>query len=643
MSIGPILPGRLPNSFATTRLQRQISSGRVELQRLQDQLTTGQKFQSPSENPAAALRTIILQKRIEQNDGFQSAAQTSQSLLSATDNAFTSVTDAIGSAKAFILQGIGDTVSDTERNALATEVGAVLNQVLSSANTTFRGRYLFSGSETGGPPFELVGNGAVRYSGNTGVIDALVDTDTLIPNNLDGHTGFNALATVDSGNLNPALTLETRLSDLYAGAGVDLGSINISLADGATGEGRTIDLSHAKTINDVKTIIEDAFSGGAIQVTVDIDPASQSGIRLTPSSGTATVAVSDLAGSRVAGDLGIASAATSQILGGDIDPKITLRTQLSDLNGGAGIGATAGNGLLISNGTKSAVIDLSSATTVEDLLNELRLADLDLDVDLNDSGNGIRVSSRLSGAQFSIGENNAGNATALGLRTLTGDTQLAELHLGRGLASDAGDEIEITRRDGSAASIDISSATTIQEVLDLVNAVDPGNLVASLNTVGNGISLTDNSGTGPLSVAGNTLSSSLGIAGTESGSDPTVALTGQEINPQESQGIISILSSLQTALRNGDDRELERLNGLLDLEANRSLGIRGEVGTRLQTLDHVENSLLDEEVVLKESLSEEFDADLAEVLSNFLAQEQALQATYQVAGQSFQLSLLSYI
>ena len=271
------------------------------------------------------------------------------------------------------------------------------------------------------------------------------------------------------------------------------------------------------------------------------------------------------------------------------------------------------------------------------------LETLDLDVDLNDSGNGIRVSSRLSGAEFSIGENNGGNATALGLRTLTGETKLADLHLGRGLASDNGDEIEITRRDGSTASIDISTATTIQEVLDLVNAVDPGNLVASLNAVGNGISLADNSGTGPLSVAGNTLTTSLGIAGTESGSDPSVALTGEDINPQESQGIISILSSLQSALRNGDDRELERLNGLLDLEANRSLGIRGEIGTRLQTLEHVENSLLDEEVVLKESLSEEFDADLAEVLSNFLAQEQALQATYQVAGQSFQLSLLSFI
>ena len=47
--------------------------------------------------------------------------------------------------------------------------------------------------------------------------------------------------------------------------------------------------------------------------------------------------------------------------------------------------------------------------------------------------------------------------------------------------------------------------------------------------------------------------------------------------------------------------------------------------------------------LIKEDLSKQFDADLAEVLSSFVAQQQVLQATYQVAGQGLRLSLIQFL
>ena len=109
MSLGPILPGRLPNSFAASRLTSQIATARTEIQRLQDQLTTGQQFLVGSDDPSSALRTIILQKRLEQNQQYVANVQTDRSLLATTEDAFSVVSDSINQVKTLVLQGFGDT------------------------------------------------------------------------------------------------------------------------------------------------------------------------------------------------------------------------------------------------------------------------------------------------------------------------------------------------------------------------------------------------------------------------------------------------------------------------------------------------------------------------------------------------------
>lgn len=639
MTIGPLFPGRLPNSFSFRRLNQQIQNGQLELQRFQDQLTTGQQYLVPSEDPSSALNTIVLQTRLERQQQFKANVETDRSLLGATENALSSVSDVVNSAKSIVLQGFGSTVTEDERRGLATEVSGLINTVLNSANTKFRGRFLFAGTETDSAPFELAGDGNVLYAGNAQQISSFIDLGQQIVNNLDGQSAFNVLTSVESDDLNVAVTTETRLSQLHGGAGLESGSIDIVLQDGGTTVSRTVDLSLAETIGDVKTFIEDAFAGQALTVTVDVDPGSPSGLRLTPSSGT--VAVSDQAGSRVASDLGISSAATAQISGSDLDPTISIHSRLADLNNGTGIGPIVGTGLLINVGEKSTVVDVSSAVTVQDLFNEIRLAGLDVDAGVSADGAGISIVSRLSGAEFSIGENGGGVASALGIRTTTADTLLSDLNGGIGAQLQSGGTLEITRRDGTLTSVDLSSAQTVQDVIDAIGAVGGGTLTASLNLVGNGISISDTSGAGPLTVADNDVSIALGVAGTEV--NPAADLVGKDVNTKKSDGLISVLTSLEQALLVGDDAALTTISDQIDAEADRFFQALGELGVRAQTLEAVENRLLDDEVLINEDLSQQFDADLAEVLSSFVAQQQVLQATYQVAGQGFQLSLIQFL
>lgn len=641
MGLGPILPGRLPTGLASERLSRGLESTKLDLQRVQDQITTGQKYLVPSESPASALRTIILQKTLERKQQFLSNVQTDRSLINSTEDALSSVNESINSAKTLLLQGLTTNISSADREALANEVSSLITSISVAGNTQFRGRYLFGGSRSDSPPFVQAGNNKYSYQGDTQGVESFLDFNQTFVNNIDGVTAFNPLATVSGSDLNVGLSLNTRISDLHGGRGVELGTINVAVDDGSSLIGQTIDLTGAETIGDLKTRIESAFASSSATVVVDIDPSAPSGLRITPSTGSVTVL--DVTGSRVAANLGIASGLTTQIAGADLDPRLTLQTKLSDLNAGTGIGITTGNGLFIVNGDKSQAVDISSAETIQDLLNTLQLAGLDLATSINDAGNGLAISSRISGAKFSIGENNGSNAAGLGIRSFQATTQLLDLNFGNGINSAATQKLQITRRDGSLAEVDLSAARSVQDVLDAINAVDPGNLNASLALVGNGISITDSSGTGPLSIANNELAQSLGLAGTESGTDPAVPLIGQDVNQRQSKGLLSILSQLEQSLRSGDLRTLGRLNGELETEANRFFMVRGLIGTRQRTLDNAENRLRDEDITLNENLATEFDIDLSEAYTEFVARQQTLQATYQAASQTLQLNLLAFL
>ncbi len=74
---------------------------------------------------------------------------------------------------------------------------------------------------------------------------------------------------------------------------------------------------------------------------------------------------------------------------------------------------------------------------------------------------------------------------------------------GAGVVPVGATTLDITRRDGSVVNVSLAGDATVQDVLDSINAVDPGNLVASIDPDTNAIRITDNSGTGPLSIASN--------------------------------------------------------------------------------------------------------------------------------------------
>jgi flagellin-like hook-associated protein FlgL len=333
-------------------------------------------------------------------------------------------------------------------------------------------------------------------------------------------------------------------------------------------------------------------------------------------------------------------------------------------SGGSGEVLDTSSGLILTNGGDSVSLDISGAETVEDLLNLIRGTNLGLATEINASATGINLRSRLSGADLTIGENGGTTATQLGIRSYTGETELAEFNRGLGVltANDpANNDLLITARDGTQLAINLSAADTVQDVIDLINGNAANNtgttaVLARLAVTGNGIELVDSSTatTGDLTIAaveGSQAAALLGflpagqtqVSTNTADPDGNFVLASEDRHTLETDSVFNSLLRLRAALEAGDPPAIGRELDRLDAATGRVNFARAEIGTRIQNLAVVDNRLKDENIQLRAALSDDLDVDLVEAISNLTARQYAFEASLRTAASLLQTTLLNYI
>jgi flagellar hook-associated protein 3 FlgL len=647
----PVPTTRSSDLHAQARLLAQVHQDQIDIQRLQSQISTGYRLLAPSDDAAAALRGMGLQRLLELKAQSKVNLNTTQSYLDASDTALANVSQLLNEAKSTALGVANLAISEPAREVALEEIQRSIEQLLNVGNQQFRGRYLFAGAKTNVKPFEFDGHQVV-YRGNEGDLPSFVDLDLSYDSNVPGSEVFGTFSPGVRGtvDLNPSLTADTRLTDLYGGEGVVPASIMVS--DGS--DTRIIDLSSAETIGDVADLIAaNPPAGRTITATV-----SATGLVIDiDDGGGGNLSIREVTTGTTAEDLGILNVAgtgTGPIVGQDLNPRLRLTTPLSSLPGPLDLAS----GLLIQQGANTYTIDFAGAQTVEDLLNAINGSDAQVIAQIDPSGDRISIRSRLAGVDFSIGENGGTTAADLGVRSTTTATLVADLNHGIGLITRTGTDFTITRKDGVALDIDVDGAATLGDIINLINNhalnQDATNVVARLSSSGNAIELFDanTAGTGTLQVQqtfGSRAAEGLGLVPPDQTSATAVTsgtgdtLTGSNVHPLEVAGVFNSLLRLYEAVESSDLAGIERAVAQMDLDYERVNFARAEIGARGRSLDFLESQIEDEEVQLKSSLSDEIETDLADAIAQLTAQQAALEATLRLTSQTFQMSLFDFL
>ena len=651
MSIYPVPTSRVSTPLTRRQMQSQLMESQLRLAQTQQQLSTGRRIQLPGEDPTAALRGMSLQRLLEQKGQIETNLKHASEFLAVTETALSETGNLLAEARGLAVRAADNSTGEDERGAIAVELEGILQQIINAANTKYRGRYIFAGSDPTVQPIDASGE-AIVYQGNESPLRTVGDFGLFLDTSVPATDAFGTLSDAVVGNvdLDPIVTDATLLADLNSGQGVDLGTLRIS--DGA--DVSIVDLSTAETVGDVRRLLE-AAPPGSRTLTVGLTP---TGFTLQlDSAGGGNLTVTEVADQTTAKQLGILTpigVGTGVITGQDLDPQITPTTRLDDIVSGT---LDVASGFVITQGDFDYVVDLSSAETIQDLFGAVIASGADAFARISDDGKTIEIRSRRSGVDFSIGENGGTTATQLGLRTLTGATRLDELNFGRGVESVAGADFIIHRRDGAELSIDLSSAQTIADVLDLINN-DPANLdpatavVAKLVDYGNGIELVDANTAGPDDLSVRRANASfaawdLGIIPSDTeqasatGAGPQT-VTGTDTRPYEVDGAFNSLVKLKRAVLNGDVGEIGRVQAMIDEDLERVSLRRAVIGVQSQTVDGLLERMTEERLELTNTLSETIDVDLAQAISDMTARQAVLQASLQQISRSFQLSLFDF-
>ncbi len=348
---------------------------------------------------------------------------------------------------------------------------------------------------------DVTGKG-LRLTSPSGDISISEVTGGRAASELGFPPGMAANNILEGNSLNPVLLKTTRLDSLF----------------GTRAQGRIVSTSknndivltanqNGAALNDVHVIFVAGGTAGSEVVTYDDSNPANKTLTVQIEAGVST-------GAQVA-----AAISAQGLFEAVVDYHDATSAEASGTNpvevgsfgpitfGGDGASFDSASGLVLTNGGKTVTLDTSSAQTIEELLNLISSSGLGLSAEINAAGNAIKVQSRLSGADFTIGENGGQTATQLGIRTYTEQTQLADFNRGLGIQATEKleqleaaklDDLRIVARDGTALQVSLAGATSLQDVVDAINSAAGNNtgttaVLARLSSNGNRIELVDSS------------------------------------------------------------------------------------------------------------------------------------------------------
>ncbi|MGB5346833.1 MAG: flagellar hook-associated protein FlgL [Woeseia sp.] len=175
-------------------LMQQLQSS---LDRTQQQIASGRRLLSPSDDPIASARTVEMRESLSRMGQFDRNGEMARNRLSYEESTLVGVNNVLQRVRELALQANNDTQPPEARAQIAIEMRDRLDQLVALANQRDgTGRYLFSGNRDATTPVTNA-NGSFSYNGDQGQRLIQIAEDRQIA---DGDSGAAVFFSVKAGN-----------------------------------------------------------------------------------------------------------------------------------------------------------------------------------------------------------------------------------------------------------------------------------------------------------------------------------------------------------------------------------------------------------------------------------------------------------
>ncbi len=198
-----------------------INDAAANLARARRDVESGKRLHAPSDDPAAMLRAIEGRAEMATLDSYARTADTVTARLATFDAVLTDVIDRLTQATVAATSARGSTTTTESREAVALALEGMRDDLVANLNTSFRGVYLFSGSQVDQAAYAKVA-GAWTYQGNAATVSADLGQGRTSAITLNGQTIVQGADASDLFTEMDTLITAVRAGDNDAiGVGID--------------------------------------------------------------------------------------------------------------------------------------------------------------------------------------------------------------------------------------------------------------------------------------------------------------------------------------------------------------------------------------------------------------------------------------
>lgn len=213
---------RVTNQTLMRQAHINLQSNMTAMARMQERASSLKAITKPSDDPAGTAASLSIHSEQAANEQYGRNISDGNSWLTMVDSTLSTTTSIMHRVRDLVVRGANDGSLDaTAKNAIATELDSLRQELLNQANTSYQGRTIFAGNSDAGVAFDYdSATETYTFTGAPGsTVQRRVDAATTVRVDADGAAVFGTDDPVTGST--SVFTLLTNISaDLRSGVNV---------------------------------------------------------------------------------------------------------------------------------------------------------------------------------------------------------------------------------------------------------------------------------------------------------------------------------------------------------------------------------------------------------------------------------------
>ncbi|MFD3350000.1 flagellar hook-associated protein FlgL [Alteromonas macleodii] len=189
---------------------RSIMQNQGDLAKTQEQLASGKRIITPSDDPVGAAKVLRLTEEIDELTQFQRNNDLVTGSLEQQEAVLTNITNSVNRARTLVIQAGSGALDSPDRKSIGAELEQIKLEIFDLMNTQdAEGNYLYAGFQSGNQAFEYnptATGKAITFTGDAGVSFVQLSNSSKIQSTSNGYEVFENVLSRYKFSTDPAST-----------------------------------------------------------------------------------------------------------------------------------------------------------------------------------------------------------------------------------------------------------------------------------------------------------------------------------------------------------------------------------------------------------------------------------------------------